>query len=449
MKKHRQDFEEMRGNDKKMRKIRVGVMGAYRGSSMINYCAIADNAEVVAICDRWKESLAIQRELHKDLPITFYNNFDDFIKHDMDAVVLANYAHEHAPFAIAAMKAGKHVFSEVVPVQTMKEAVELIEAVEQTGKVYAYGENYCYMGGTYEMKRLYRQGEIGELEYAECEYIHNGETIWPSITYGDPDHWRNRMYSTFYCTHSLGPVIHSTGLRPVIVTGFESTMSQRRLRVGAKCGSFGIEMVELENGAIVRSVHGGLYKNSIWYNMYGSKGRMETARKDADQGEYRRIYINVDAYDGEYVKRPAKTYLPQRDMDEKCKNFGHGGSDFYSMWHFIEKLRGNPEADTIDVYEALDMFLPGLFAYRSILAGGVPMDIPDLRNKAEREKWRNDVACTDPDKAGDQLLPTCKLGTPDIPTEVYEKVAKLWEAEKYAKDGYMQKAFKQGEGTNA
>lgn len=430
-----------------MSKIKVGVMGAYRGSSMINYCAIADNAEVVAICDKWRESLDIQRELHKDLPITFYNNFEDFIKHDMDAVVLANYAHEHAPFAIAAMKAGKHVFSEVVPVQTMKEAVELIEAVEETGKVYAYGENYCYMGGTYEMKKLYQEGEIGELEYAECEYIHNGETIWPSITYGDPNHWRNRMYSTFYCTHSMGPIVHATGLRPVKVTGFESTMSQRRLRVGAKCGSFGIEMVEMENGAIVRSMHGGLYKNSIWYNMNGSKGRMETARKDADQGEYRRLYVNVDAYDGEYVKHPVKDYLPHRDMDEKCKDFGHGGSDFYSMWHFIEKLKGNPDADTIDVYEAMDMFLPGLFAYRSILAGGQPMDIPDLRDKAEREKWRNDVACTDPEKAGDQLLPTCKLGTPDIPAAVYEKVAKLWEAEKYAEDGYAKKAFKQGEGT--
>ena len=154
---------------------------------------IADNADVVAICDKWEEGLKIQKELHKDLPITYYNNFEDFIQHDMDAVVLANYAHEHAPFAIKAMRAGKHVFSEVVPAQTLKEAVELIETVEETSMIYAYGENYCYMGGPYEMRRLYKEGEIGELEYAECEYIHNGETIWPSITYGEPDHWRNRM----------------------------------------------------------------------------------------------------------------------------------------------------------------------------------------------------------------------------------------------------------------
>ena len=81
---------------------------------------------------------------------TNYDNFDDFIKHDMDAVVLANYANEHAPFAIRAMKLGKHVFSEVLPVQTMKEAVELIEAVEETGMLYAYGENYfSFVNGQY------------------------------------------------------------------------------------------------------------------------------------------------------------------------------------------------------------------------------------------------------------------------------------------------------------
>ncbi|MBR6941422.1 MAG: Gfo/Idh/MocA family oxidoreductase [Clostridia bacterium] len=132
-----------------MKKIRIGVMGAYRGTSMINYCESADNAQVVAICDKWVEGLERQKAALNDADISYYTDFDDFILHDMDAVVLANYATEHAPFAIKAMKAGKHVFSEVLPVQTMKEAVELIETVEETGKIYAYGENYCYMPAPY------------------------------------------------------------------------------------------------------------------------------------------------------------------------------------------------------------------------------------------------------------------------------------------------------------
>lgn len=410
-----------------MKKVRIGVMGVYRGDSMIKYCKIAQNAEIVAICDKWEDGLEEAKKRNEGFDITYYNNFEDFIKHDMDAVVLANYANEHAPFAIAAMKAGKHVFSEVLPVQTMKEAVELVEAVEETGMIYAYGENYCYMSAPYEMRKLYREGKIGEMEYAEGEYIHNCESIWPEISYGDKDHWRNNRYSTFYCTHSLGPIVHITGLRPVSVTGFESNMNERSVRVGSKCGSWGIEMVTFENGAVAKSIHGGLYKDSIWYTVYGSKGKMESARGIAATGGVGRIYCTADDYSGQYKNpAPREDYMPQREFDEIAKPFGHGKSDFYSMYNFAQKVLGDENADIIDVYEALDMFLPGMFAFRSILAGGVSMDIPNLRDKEEREKWRNDTACTDPKVAGDMLLPTRKDGTPEIDDAVYDRMKALW-----------------------
>lgn len=428
-----------------MKKVRIGVLGAYRGSSMINYCKRSNNAEVVAICDKWPQALEEQKKNAEGLGITFYDNFEDFIHHDMDAVVLANYANEHAPFAIRAMKEGFHVFSEVLPCQTMKEAVELIEAVEETGKIYAYGENYCYMAAPFEMKKLYREGKIGEFEYGECEYIHNGENIWPSITYGDKDHWRNNKYSTFYCTHSLGPIIHMTGLRPVSVTGFEGTKNERNLRGGAKGGQFAIEMVTLENGGIVKSIHGGLYRNSVWYCAYGSKGRMECGREDAGDGHINKIYVNYHEFAGDYGNKKLESYEPKRgDIEVDLEGFGHGGSDFYSMYHFVEKIRGAKNTDTIDVYEALDMFLPGMFAFRSILKGGVPVQIPNLRNKAERDKWRNDTACTDPKVAGDMLLPTFSKGTPEIDDAVYEYVKQKWDdACKNGNDAYREGVFKQ------
>ncbi len=97
------------------------------------------------------------------------------------------------------------------------------------------------------------------------------------------------------------------------------------------------------------------------------------------------------------------------------------------MYNFIRKLQGCREADVIDVYEAMDMALPGLFAYRSVLKGGIPMEIPNLRNKTEREKYRNDTMCTDPKVAGDMLIPSYSEGNPEIPDEVYKRMRKLWE----------------------
>ena len=428
-----------------MKKVRIGVLGAYRGTSMINYCKRADHAEVVAICDKDPEALEAQRDAAQGLDIAFYDHFDKFIRHDMDAVVLANYANEHAPFAVRCLKRGLHVFSEVMPVQSMKEAVELVEAVEESGLVYAYGENYCYMPAPLEMKRLYEQGEIGEFEYGEGEYIHNCEAIWPSIAYGDPDHWRNNSYATFYCTHSLGPILHATGLRPVSVVGFEGTRNARSLRVGRRCGQFGIEMVTLENGGMVKSIHGDLYKNSIWYSMYGSKGRMESSREDTEDGYAGKLYINRDEYDGGYETGSLRACYPEHATAEDVAGFGHGGSDFFSMYYFIKRILGDETADTIDVYEALDMFLPGLFAYRSILAGGIPMAIPNLRNREERERWRGDTACTDPKTAGDMLLPNFAAGEPEIPREVYDYQAALWAAERERGEGtYRVAALSQG-----
>ena len=91
-----------------------------------------------------------------------------------------------------------------------------------------------------------------------------------------------------------------------------------------------------------------------------------------------------------------------------------------------KKINGDADADVIDVYEALDMFLPGLMAYRSVLNGGIPVDIPNLREKTERDKYRNDTACTDPKVAGDMLIPVFSEGNPEISNEVYEEVAKEW-----------------------
>ena len=417
-----------------MDKVKIGVIGGGRGKSMIRYGREASNAELVAICDFRDDVLERMKKECGENGISYYSDYDEFLKHDMDAVVLANYANQHAPFAIKAMRAGKHVFSEVLPVQTLKEAVELIETVEETGKIYAYGENYCFMSAPYEMRKLYRQGLIGEFEYGEGEYVHNCEPIWPEITYGEPDHWRNNMYATFYCTHSIGPMIHITGLRPVRVTGFEGPKTERKLRVGSKSGSFGMELIQLENGGIFKSIHGDLYVDSIWYSIYGSKGNMESARESAQNGAYDRIYIHADEYSGGYDTTKKDTYLPVRAQDEQAKSFGHGTSDFYTMYNFVRKIQGDPDADIIDVYEALDMFLPGLFAYRSVLNGGIPMEIPNLRDKAVRDLYRNDIACTDPSVAGDQLIPVFSKGNPEIPDAIYQEVKRKWEIEKAESD---------------
>jgi len=404
--------------------VKIGVLGVYRGRTMIEYCKHDSRVKLAAVCDKRKDALQKMKEELNDESISYYENFEDLLESDVDAIVLANYANEHAPYAVKCLEHGKHVLSEVMPVQNFAEAVALGEAVEKTGKIYDYAENYCYMVAPREMRRLYKSGALGEFEYGEGEYLHNCEAGWHTITYGDPNHWRNNMSAFFYSTHSIGPLIHITGLKPVKVTGFEMPYNIRMARMGAKAGWGSLIIITLENGAVIKSLHGvGPSKNSVWFSVYGSLGTAESRRETAEGNCA--IYTALDEFEGENADRKNK-YTPKDEFSERAEAAGHGGSDFFTMWHFVSKILGEENAEIIDVYEALDMFLPSLLAYRSVLAGGVSMDVPNFRNPAEREKYRRDFACTDPKVAGDMLQPSYSKGNPYVPSEVYEKLRKAY-----------------------
>ena len=411
-----------------MGKVKIGVFGAGRGKTMIGQVlARADGqAELVAICDKHRPSLDAAGNMAKakGLEVALYEDFDEFIQHDMDAVVLANYANQHAPYAIRIMKSGRHVMSECLTCATMKEAVELIEAVEETGKIYTYAENYCYFNTTFEMMVRYKKGDIGELMQAECEYLHDCSSIWPSITYGERNHWRNNMSSVFYCTHSIGPVLFATGLRPVRVSGFETRNMDFMRKLGDPSGSAGTLLLTLNNGAIVKSIDMNLRRHGNNYILYGDRGVMETDRFNS-----RMLHVRQEGEQnctGDWF-----SYTPQF-TDERAKGAGHGGGDYFTTNYFIDRLLGNDDVKpyTIDVYQAVDMCIPGILGFRSIMNKNVGIDVPNLRNKEERDAFRNDTFCTFPEVGGDQYVP-CNIMQANkdevIEDAVYDEVRRKWQ----------------------
>ncbi len=409
------------------KKVKIGVFGGYRGFTMIDQLLNHPDAQLVAVCDKYTPLLDKVEKAAKEhgIEVAVYTDFDEFIKHDMDGVVLANYAHEHAVYAVKCLEAGKHVMSEVLPGETPAQLVKLAETVEKTGLIYTYAENYCYMKAPFEMWKRYRAGDVGEIQYGEGEYIHDCTSIWPGITYGERDHWRNRMFATFYCTHSCGPLLTISGLRPVKVVGFETNVNteEKQRRVGCYCTA-GIEMITLENGAVLKSIHGGLKREpgSINYQVYGTKGMMESERYNDEE-------FNVYRESEKVCKGDWEKYDPENDIGKEIsfKSGGHGGSDFYTTHFFIEKILGKPDGDwAIDVYKACDMGLCGLMAWRSVLAGNAPMEVPDFRKKEDRDRYRNDNACCTPEVAGDQVLPTSSYELPPIPDKVFDDVRKQW-----------------------
>ena len=192
-----------------MKALKIGVFGAGRGADIAaNFQYLG--CTITAVCDFHEER---RKNAVKRLGegITEYDSFDAFIEHDMDAVILANYFHEHAPYAIRCMEKGIHVFSECISNGTMAEGVELIRAAEKhPDVVYMLAENYPQMIFNREMYRIAKGGTLGKILYAEGEYNHPGDPNdinFKRIYNYFSKHWRNWLPRTYYITHSLGPGI--------------------------------------------------------------------------------------------------------------------------------------------------------------------------------------------------------------------------------------------------
>ena len=257
------------------KKIRVGVIGVGRGQSFARGASDVVGMELVALCDQWEARLD---EVGKEFGVPTYTDYDEFLQHDMDAVMLANYFHEHAPFAIKALRAGKHVMSETAANTTLAEGVALCRAVEETGLTYMLAENYPYTAFNQEMRRLYREGEIGEVTYAEGEYNHPMAPDARLRISPGMQHWRACIPSTYYCTHALAPLMYITETMPVKVNGLSIAcreVDEMTVRV-ADPGS--VMLCRMDNGAVFRIFGLLLPGHSNWYRLHGARGAMEIGR---------------------------------------------------------------------------------------------------------------------------------------------------------------------------
>lgn len=375
-----------------MDKIRVGVVGVRRGEGFARGAGPHMGMELVALCDTWEERLA---QAAKSFDVATYADYDSFLEHDMDAVILANYFHEHAPFAIKALDAGMHVMSETSACFTMGEGVALVEAVERSGKTYMFAENYPFMVFNQEMRRLYQLGKVGAFMYGEAEYVHSMDADGYNRLSPGLNHWRNWIPATYYCTHAMGPIMYITDTMPrmvnaqVIARTEDSVAMKMTARVNDAASAI---LVRMDNGAVAKLLQVGLRGDGIWVRIHGSQGLMENLRT----GERKMVRLVREQYHEERVDPQEQIYLPDFPVHhEEAMKAGHGGGDFFTNYHFAEAIKqgGQPY---LDVYRGVAMSCVGIQAYRSALDNGNGYEIPNFKDPVQRDKYRNDDWNPDP-----------------------------------------------------
>jgi len=406
--------------------IRVGVVGVSRGQSFMR-SALQSGMELVAICDTWEERLA---QVGNELGVATFTDIDALLAYDLDAVVLANYFHEHAPLAVQALEAGKHVMSECAACHTLAEGVALARAVERSGRIYMFAENYPYMVYNQEMRRLYRKGIVGDFKYGEGEYVHPDPAEVKLARSCGANHWRNWIPATYYCTHSIAPVMFITDTRPIKVNSFvvpyDYNDTTQTMHVN-RTDTCAVTVCRMDNDAVIKSLHGGLRGHGNYVRIQGNKGLMENCR----HGDKQRLRIWREPWekpDGVPVETVYTPDFPEHHL--RATRTGHGGGDFFTSHHFAEAIRTG-EQPYLDVYRGIDMSIVGILAWRSSLNDSAPVEVPDFRDEAVRKQHENDHWSPDPTREQADRPPTSILG--DItPTDAARALAKeVWAGKGY------------------
>lgn len=370
------------------KRIKLGIWGLGRGQSFIR-SANALNIDVVAGCDLHEN---MRDSFRKNCPDAFLTaDENEFLARDLDAVLVATYCPDHAAHAIQAIRAGKHVLSEVTAFLTPAQGVELVEAVEQHDRVYNLAENYPFSVENMYLAKLWKDGFFGELAYAEYEYVHGAGRAFsnPDGTPLEPGnrahHWRGWLNYHYYCTHSLGPVMVITGLRPERVVAFPEDVQNYGVIKGQgrkvdgvlpSLGAFAPSLIHMSNGGIMRNLMGGTTADSHHQRLFGTKA----------SSEMHPLRLKVGATGSAF---PIQVKPQWSEMGELAAQAGHGGGDFWVLYYFARQILTGEKAPW-DIHSAADVTLAGIQALRSAEAEGQPMEIPDFRDRAARARYRAD-----------------------------------------------------------
>ncbi|MCQ2390525.1 MAG: Gfo/Idh/MocA family oxidoreductase [Kiritimatiellae bacterium] len=426
-----------------LKKIRIAFIGVgSRGSAAVHRVAKIPGCEVTVLCDLLPEQVAKNQQWLKEnkLPPAqrTYAGKDDSYKaacddDGVDLVYIATPAPLHPPIELYALRAGKHVLTEVPGAQTIDQCWEIVETCEQVRRHCMMLENCCY--GETEMLawNLCHQGLLGTLTHAEGGYIHcltDRHMAHPTAENNFRTRARKeqalanpgsevRAWGNTYPTHALGPIC---------------------LYMDMNRGDVMERVVSLSSmGAAHNEFAAAVYKADEWQNKLNwatgdmntsiirtAKGRTIMMQNDQTTPRpYSRINL-VQGTKGCFYDYPPRLSLAKRPgthanwLDDKKfaeareqykhplwksvgeiakKVGGHGGMDFIMDLRWAYCLQNGLPLD-MDVYDLASWSAIVPCTAESDKAGGAPVKIPDFTRGAWRAAKPQAIGDVDLKKMG-------------------------------------------------
>jgi len=352
-------------------KLRCGVVGLGRGRLFVEVLSGAEGCEVVAVCDPNPATF----EPFSGIPA--FTRYEEFLDQRLDLVAIISPGPVHAAQSLQALGRGAHVLCETPCVYSIEEARQVVARVRSSGLKYMLAEDYVWTGWCVALQQMAADGEFGDIVYAEGDYTHDCRDRMLAdkdgfVPYAERDKHpdaRPTWHATSlppiqYCSHTLGPILRLLGDRVVSAYGLRVA---GRLDAGLAPTDLESALMHTRSGTIIRLTNGFTVANpkSFYYNLVGTRGSVKIFRAG---GTVARWWTESCGRSAGWQDLPAASD-PRPD--------GRSGVEVM-VEEFVDSIRRDCQPP-IDVYESMDMTIPGIIAHRSAMEGGVKLDVPDAR----------------------------------------------------------------------
>ena len=154
--------------------INFGIIGyGYWGPNLVRNFMEIPEASVRVVADLDSRKLEAMRRRYPPVKIT--TSFMDLVNDaDVDAVAIATPVSTHFELAMAALKAGKHVWVEKPMTETSLQARTLIAEAERRKLVLIVDHTFVYTGAVRKMQEIVAHGELGTVYYYDSIRVNLG-----------------------------------------------------------------------------------------------------------------------------------------------------------------------------------------------------------------------------------------------------------------------------------
>lgn len=161
-----------------MEKIKIAVVGTGAIANGMHLPGIKTMeemglVELVAICDIFEEKAKATAERF-GAPRYFADLAAMLVEADFDLLVNTTVIPSHFEVTLAALEAGKHVYTQKPMATTLSEASQLIAAAENQGVRLGVAPEHRIRPHVRKMTEMIAQGDIGKVSFARVQTSHHG-----------------------------------------------------------------------------------------------------------------------------------------------------------------------------------------------------------------------------------------------------------------------------------